>query len=66
MEPEGPAVVEQGVYREQCRPEAGRPKLTTSWMVASMGTEDGAKTTASQLGWTQEFDLPELGMSLLF
>lgn len=34
------------------------PQLMTLCRVISRGTEDGRKTTASQLGWTQEFDLP--------
>lgn len=40
-------------------------KLTRSWMVLNIAAEDD-KNTTTQLGWTQEFDLPELGVSLLF
>ena len=36
-----------------------RPQqLMTLWMVVSMGSEDDRKTTASQLGRTQELGLP--------
>lgn len=34
-------------------------------MVLNIAAEDD-KNTTTQLGWTQEFDLPELGVSLLF